>query len=236
MSISVQAFFLFDKLEGEAREEICYHPASEQSDPEKIFAALREVYGGSESHVALQEAFFSRKQQELEILLKFSLALMSLMEKVKQHSAIVIDVPVLLRDQFGEHVVDGALRRELKQLVHRQPTITLLEVRGEAIRWERSVVAASPNLSEMGELREMLKAQQKQLNQLTHNFARFQEFSSRDHSPRYGPVIYRRCQQPGHFARDCEGPRVPSRPPIVGPPMVPLSVDGRRQDRQPLGN
>lgn len=86
--------------------------------------------------MALQEAFFSRKQQELEILLKFSLALMSLMEKVKQHSAIVIDVPVLLRDQFVEHVVDGALRRELKQLVHRQPTITLLEVRGEAIRWE----------------------------------------------------------------------------------------------------
>lgn len=88
----------------------------------------------------------------------------------------------------------------------------------------------------MGELREMLKAQQKQLNQLTQNFARFQEFRSRDHSPLYGPVICRRCQQAGHFSRDCEGPRVASRPPIVGPPTVPLPMDGCRQDRQPLGN
>lgn len=99
-----------------------------------------------------------------------------------------------------------------------------------------SVVAASPNSAEMGELREMLKAQQKQLNQLTQNFARFQDFRPRDRSPRYGPVICRRCQQPGHFARDCEGPRVPSHPPMEGPPTVPLPVDGRRQDRQPLGN
>lgn len=91
-------------MEGEAREEIRYRCASDQSDPEKIFAALRDVYGYSESHVALQEAFFSRKQQEGETLLEFSLALMNLMEKVKQHSAIAINAPVLLHDQFMEHV------------------------------------------------------------------------------------------------------------------------------------
>lgn len=44
---------------------------------------------------------------------------------------------ILLRDQFVEHVSDGALRRELKQLVHRQPTAMLLDVRSEAMRWER---------------------------------------------------------------------------------------------------
>lgn len=36
---------------------------------------------------------------------------------------------VLLRDQFVEHVIDGALRRELKQVVRRQSTATILEVR-----------------------------------------------------------------------------------------------------------
>lgn len=40
-------------------------------------------------------------------------------------------------DQFIEHVFDTSLRQELKQLVWRQPTITLLDVRGEAIRWEQ---------------------------------------------------------------------------------------------------
>lgn len=43
---------------------------------------------------------------------------------------------VFLWDQFFEHVLDGALHRKLKQLVHRQPNATLLEVRGEAIRWK----------------------------------------------------------------------------------------------------
>lgn len=45
---------------------------------------------------------------------------------------------VLLRDQFSEHVLHSALRREHKQFVRRQPTATLLELRAEAIRWERS--------------------------------------------------------------------------------------------------
>lgn len=44
---------------------------------------------------------------------------------------------VLLHDQFVEHVLDSSLRHELKQLVRRQPTSSLLEVRTEAIRWER---------------------------------------------------------------------------------------------------
>lgn len=47
----------------------------------------------------------------------------------------------------------------------------------------------------------MLRAQQKQLNQLMQSFARFQDFCSHDRFPRHGPVICRQFQQPGHFAR-----------------------------------
>ncbi len=138
LSTADKAYFLFDHLEGEAREEIRHRPDAEKGDPDKIIVALRDLYGCSLSYVALQEAFFSRRQQEGETLLEFSLALMSLQEKVKQQSpAAMPNAGVLLRDQFVEFVLDPALRRELKQLVRREPSCNFLYVRSEAIRWER---------------------------------------------------------------------------------------------------
>lgn len=242
LSNADQAFFLFDHLEGEAREEVRYRPEIERGDPDKIILALRELYGCSQSYVALQEAFFSRRQLEGETLLEFSLALMGLLERVKSRSPNVIsNGEILLRDQFVEYVIDSSLRRELKQLVRRQPRATLLEVRGEAIRWEREGMPggargrshsmplaygvqygvrggpaagaeSSPQQSELGELRDLLKQQQRQLDQLTQSFARFQTPYVRGRSPRSGPVICRRCQRPGHFARDCDGERLSLRP------------------------
>ncbi|KAL1281971.1 hypothetical protein QQF64_000774 [Cirrhinus molitorella] len=203
MSSADQAFFLFDHLEGEAREEIRYRPDLERGDPDKIIKALRDLYGCSQSYVALQEAFFSRRQQEGETLLEFSLALMGLLGRVKNQAPHAVpNAETLLRDQFVEHVADSALRRELKQLVRRQPSATLLEVRAEAIRWEQEgmpggargrsqsvpltygiqygvrggapvEVVKPPHQSELGELREMLRQQQQQLNQLTQTVDRF---------------------------------------------------------------
>lgn len=138
LSVADQSFFLFDHLEGEAREEIKYRPISEREDPSKIISTLKELYGCTQSYVALQEAFFSRRQQEGETLLEFSLALMGLLKKVKQHSPVsLLNAEILLRDQFMEHVLDSALCRELKQLVRRQPAATLLDIRSDASRWER---------------------------------------------------------------------------------------------------
>lgn len=150
--MSDQAFFLFDHLEGEAREEIKYRPGVDCGDPPRIIAILQELYGCSESYVALLEAFFSRRQQEGETLLEFFLALLSLMASVKQRApSDMSNAQVLLQDQFVEHVHDCALRHELKQFLCRQPTATLLEVRGEAIRWEREGVPVSSS-SGLGKL------------------------------------------------------------------------------------
>lgn len=265
MSVADKAFFLIDHLEGEAREEIRYRSDLERGDPNRIIQALRDVYGCSQSYVALQEAFFSRKQLEGETLLEFSLALMGLLERVKNRAPHVFpNAEILLRDQFVEHVTDSALRRELKQMVRRQPTATLLEVRSEAIRWEQegmpggargrsqSVpltygiqygvrsetplgVVRSSQQSELGELREMLRQQQQQLNQLTQTFARFQTSHAQSNSSRSGPIVCRRCQQPGHFARDCRGQRSFPRPPQAASGFV--TAENRRQrSPQPSGN
>lgn len=238
-----RAFFLFDHLEGEAREEIKFRSAADRGDPIKIIAILRELYGSSDSYVALQEAFFSRRQHDGETLQEFSLALMSLMSAVKQNAPT--DVPnadVLLRDQFIENVIDGSLRRELKQLVRRQPTVLLLDVRAEAIRWEREgmpggargrshsvpsvtglqcnvqtapPVAGPPQASELQEVKQMLKLQQEQLNRLTETLGQLQGNQPRSHYP---GLICRRCQRPGHFAKECRAGRFPPRPAAFASP------------------
>lgn len=264
LSTADQAFFLFD-LEGEAREEIRHRSVIERGDPTRLIAVLPELYGCSLSYVALQEAFFSRRQQEGETLLEFSFVLMHLQEQVKQQSPTAMpNAEVLLRDQFVEFVLDPVLRRELKQFVHRQPLCTFLKVRGEAIRWEREgmpggarcrcqslpvvygvqygvqgksqVDASSPSVkSELDELRDMLRLQQEQLSQLTQGLARLQGPQFQNSSPRRNPVIYRRCQRAGHFAIDCDGERVPLR---SGPPPQIASATGGGQSRsvQPSGN
>lgn len=247
LSSADEAFFLFDHLEGEAREEIKYRSAEERGDPTKITAILQDLYGCSESYVALQEAFFSRRQQEGESLLEYSLALMSLMGKVKARAPNnIVNSEILLRDQFVEQVLDGNLRRDLKQYMRRSPEATLLDVRGEAIRWEREGLPAvmrgrsnsvpsafgiqyavqggyqrsgqTPPSSEVSEMKELLKRQQEQLDKLTQSISRLQnsQHGRRGRSPRLGPIVCLRCQQPGHIARECDGQRVSFHPPPSG--------------------
>ena len=152
--------------------------------------------------MSLQEDFFSRKQQDGEMLQEFSHALMFLMEKVVQkppHGSL--NREVLLGD-----VSDCSLRRELKQFVRGHPTATLIDVRTEAIRWEQegmpggargrsySVPSAfgyqhtvqgnqsnhqgagnSSFSSKLSELKEILRNQQEQLIHLTKSLTALKE-------------------------------------------------------------
>lgn len=90
--------------------------------------------------------------------------------------------------------------------------------------------------SELNELKEMLKQQQIQINQLTRSIAAVQEPPRRNRPPHDGPVICRRCQRPGHYARECDGERVvgSSR---ASSGVIPSSSDrGPSQAVQPQGN
>lgn len=273
LSIIEKAYFLFDHLEGEAREEIRYRPREERENPEKILEILQELYGCPQSYVALQEAFFSRKQQEEESLLEFSIALMTLMDKVKRRAPEgIINADVLLRDQFVEYVREGALRRALKSFIRIKPLATLIEVRKEAIRWEREgsvepirlrsfslpsstdrifgvsgiscAVTSGPQggplprsdleklKSDMEKLMGMVQQQQMQLQNLSRSVATQEEPRRRGRSPRQGPIICRRCQQPGHYAGDCDGERVVRPPPVPSNGgLMPLESRSSRLNR-----
>lgn len=233
-----QALFIFDHLDGEAKQEIKFRSTAERRDPITILSILKELYGCQQSYITLQQDFFARRQIEGESLQEFSLALMSLMAQVKQQAPDGMpNSEVLLRDQFTEHVLDGALRRELKQLVRRQPTITLMELRAEAMRWEReglpggargrshslpsafglqcgvqgrvqSNPQVEPPAPALSELMDLLKQQQEQLNKLTQTVVSLQTHRPQETSSHPFPLICRRCQQPGHYARNCTAPRV----------------------------
>ncbi|KAI7812488.1 hypothetical protein IRJ41_002685 [Triplophysa rosa] len=227
LSVADCAFFLFDHLEGEAREEIRYRSAGERENPEKIISGLRELYGCSRSYIALQQVFFSRRQHEGETLLEFSLALMGLLEKVKQCSpSKLLNADRILRDQFVECVYESSLRRELKQFIRHYPLSTLLEGTLSGARGRSHSVPLVQGLqygvkggvhrpegeasshSELSELREMFKTQQKQLDQLTQSIARLCDSGPRTSQMRGGPIICRRCHKPGYVARECDDVRV----------------------------
>lgn len=147
MSKVDQAIFLYDHLEGEARNEIKYRSKEEREDPETVFKILIELYGCSQSYVGLYKQFFERRQKEGESLNEYSHALMSLLEMVlRSNSNSIPNSEIVLRDQFAENVRDSMLRRELKGIVRRDPRITLIALRQEAIRWvqegERGSISA----------------------------------------------------------------------------------------------
>ena len=76
-----------------------------------------------------------------------------------------------------------------------------------------------PPGGELVELKELLRQQQEQLNQLTQtlaslrhpSFPRRQNPSFPSRPQHLGSLIGRRCHQPGHFASVCDGERVPFR-------------------------
>lgn len=238
LSVVDQAYFIFDHLEGEAKDEIRYRTRAEREDPEKILCILQDMYGCARSYVSLQQCFFSRKQQEGESLQEFSHALCCLMEKVERSAPRKItDASILLRDQFVEYVLDPNLRRELKRVVRQHPEHTLLDIRAEAIRWEREGRPEEPRgrshsvpsfsalhysgarpssvtaNTELVELRHLLEKQQEQLNKLTEGILALQAVPRPTaRYPRSKVVVCLRCQKPGHYARECDNERVVPQP------------------------
>lgn len=133
MSQTERILFLYDHLEGDARAELDFHNLTDRDNPEKIFTILTENFSCSQSYVAAQLQFFQRSQREGESLRGYSHALKSLMDVVIHKTpGGISNSDQILRDQFTEHVHDDMLRRELKQSISQNPTMSFTLLRNIA--------------------------------------------------------------------------------------------------------
>ena len=106
LSVADQALFIIDHLEGEAREEVRFRPGVDRDDScSHFFYLARAIWPFSVlCHIAAG-FLLARQQQEGETLQEFSLALLVLMQSIKQAAPDGMpNSEVLLRDQFVEHV------------------------------------------------------------------------------------------------------------------------------------
>lgn len=231
MSNLDKAMFLYDHLEGEARNEIKYRPKVTKEDPEKIIKVLIEVYGCTKSYVYWQQKFFDRKQREGESLYEFSHALMELMEKVKScNNPSITNPDIVIRDQFCENVRDSTLRRELKRLVRGDDQLTLLDVRSEAIRWveegqpnrdkharttplvsEAQIASQCDSVqikpsSEFSELKEIILRQQAQLDLLMARLGPQPDHSRRPPPPTFRGTRFKRAPDGQPICIQCNLP------------------------------
>lgn len=231
LSDKENAIFMLDHLGGEPRNEIKHRPLRERQDPDKILDILRSLYSDQKPMVVLLKQFYDRKQQHGESLRQFSHALMSLMDSVLDTAADAVPNPqTVLRDQFVEHVKDSMLRRHLKDVVRRDPRISLVDIREEAITWSessdgdahcqfsygcnvaRSDVRTAPSVhkqmppSDLNAITELLKQQQTQITTLTEQLQLLQTSLKQTPSKWAKDKKCLRCHKLGHIARYCRQP------------------------------
>ena len=128
--------FMFQHLEGAAREEVKLRPLLDRDTVDKLVSILHDVFGVKATGVQLQRQFFECKQKQSQSLRDFSHHLMEVLNKV------IIKCPhlncskdKLLCDQFSEGGSDEVLRKHLKKQLRDNPSLLFLRLRHEATEW-----------------------------------------------------------------------------------------------------
>ncbi|KAK3742845.1 hypothetical protein QZH41_004523 [Actinostola sp. cb2023] len=127
--------FLYNSLEGAAKDEVRLRPATEWSTSDDVYQILRDTFGEKLTKTQLLQRFFGRHHKDRESIQDFSYALMTTMEQLhKAYPGAVPEGDRVLRDHFVENLRDPQLRRDLRRLTREHPTKTFHDLRDEARR------------------------------------------------------------------------------------------------------
>ena len=171
--------FIFQHLEGPAREEVKLRPFSERKTVSQICQILQETFGVKSTGVHLQRLFFECRQKEGDNLREYSHKLMEALNKaIGKCSYLKHSQDRLLCEQFAEGVRDPILKRHLKKELRDHLDISFLRLRKEAVDWAEEddsreakekvsvhvAQVARPSVSqELSEMKQLLKDQQHQI-------------------------------------------------------------------------
>ena len=210
-----QVEFLYDHLQGQARDEVRTLKEVERNNPGKILEILQQLFQDADTIAQIQQQFFQREQRKNETLQQYSLVLLKLVDRMLQKSKTVIgDKELMLKEKFIDGVLDYQLRREMRRFSLEHPGIPFQDFRKEIFRWTEAHKTETVIHSEQVELNQqkqmdnellkilaaqnkMLEEQQKQLNMLSElvkqkDASPGSAFPRGGYTPRYrGRVTYR---------------------------------------------
>lgn len=134
--LEAQIEFLYDHLQGQARDEIRTRAESERNTPAKIIEILQQLFQDADTIAQIQQQFFQRDQKKGESLQQYSLVLMKLVDRMLLKKRDVIgDKEVMLKERFIDGVIDYQLRREMRRFSLDHPGVSFPAFRQEVLRW-----------------------------------------------------------------------------------------------------
>lgn len=191
---AVQLEFLFDHLQGQARDEVRVLPEKDRNTPDKIFDILRILFQDEDTVAQIQQSFYQRVQRAGESLQQYSLVLMKIIDRlIKKQKGAIGDKELMLKERFIDGVKDLQLKREMRRFAMDHPSATFNEFRGVVLKWcedevkvkgesiqantheveqlDVSTIKSIPDQSEIMKLlqnqQDLLEKQQKQLDHLS---------------------------------------------------------------------
>ncbi|MCG8049520.1 MAG: zinc finger domain-containing protein [Candidatus Thiodiazotropha endolucinida] len=183
--------FLYDHLQGQARDEIRTRPERERDSPAKILKILQDLFQDADSIAQIQQQFFQRDQKSGETLQQYSLVLLKLVDRMsKKGKKVIGDQELMLKERFIDGILDKQLRREMRRFALEHPDCSFQEFRTVVFKWVQDqkpcvsdvqhnleqveLEQSAQKLDQPPELlkmltaqQELLEAQQKQINLLT---------------------------------------------------------------------
>jgi hypothetical protein len=131
-------WFLCAHLGETVMAELQCRDCSRSSDPEATLALLKQIYGEKRNCAQLMRILLQTTQVPREAIRAYSNRVHAPYQALtswQRELGLSVAEDCYLRDSFIENLQDSWVRRQVEEIVYREPAVTFLTIRDAAIRW-----------------------------------------------------------------------------------------------------